>query len=167
MAAEITSVATLTSATASRTDSDDARLSLDPATARHAGINGAWWPRSADAAAELPALIAGIGAQAGRVRRIALQIDAFVNIPHLLIAAGRKVHVGWFRHMNPHTVILTMADQDDLVLLVIPPQASPAAAAEALRLAALDRKAVAPEQILAAAYELGGPQSVTDLAANR
>ena len=129
---------------------DRARLSLDPATVRSAGISGGWWPRSRDALTELPGLIAELNKLIGRVRRIALQVDAFDNIPHLLSADGRKVHVAWFRHMNPHTAFLTMAGQADLILLVIPPEAGPVAAAEALRLAASGRRAQQPETILAA-----------------
>jgi hypothetical protein len=128
---------------------DRARLSLVTAAVRQGGINGGWWPRSRDATAELPALIDEMGTRTGRVRRIALQADAFDNIPHQLIAAGRKVHVGWFRHMNPLTVILTMADQDDLILLVVPPEASQAAADEALRQAASGNPAP-PEEVPAA-----------------
>jgi hypothetical protein len=121
-----------------------ARLSLDPATVRQAGIQGGWWPRSRDAAAELPGLIAELSMRAGRVSRVALQAAAFGNIPHKLTVGGRKVPVGWFRYMNKHTVILTMAGRDDLVLLVIPPRASPEAAAEALGLAASGRRAARP-----------------------
>jgi hypothetical protein len=128
-----------------------ARLSLDPATVRQAGIQGGWWPRSRDAAAELPGLIAELSTRAGRVSRVGLQADAFGNIPHKLTVGGRNVAVGWFRYMNEHTVILTMPGRDDLVLLVIPPQASPEAAAEALGLAASGRRAGPPEAILAAA----------------
>jgi Family of unknown function (DUF5994) len=127
-----------------------ARLSLSPALRRGAGIYGAWWPRSRDAAAELPGLIAEVGRRAGRVSRVAVQADAFSNIPHQLTADGRKVRIAWFRSMNPHTVILTMAGNDDLILLVVPQQASPAAAAAALGLAA-DHSAGPPEAILAAA----------------
>jgi Family of unknown function (DUF5994) len=130
---------------------DTARLSLDPATVRQAGIHGGWWPRSRDAAAELPGLIAELSTRAGRVSRVGLQADAFRNIPHKLTVGGRKVPVGWFRYMNKHTVILTMAGRDDLVLLVIPPRASREAAAEALGLAASGRRAGPPEAMLAAA----------------
>jgi hypothetical protein len=130
---------------------DGARLSLGPAKARRAGINGGWWPRSRDAGAELPGLIAGLSTRAGRVNRVALQVGAFGNIPRQLTVGGRKVRVAWFRYMNMHTVSLTMADRDDLTLLVIPPQASPVTAAEALRLAASGRHTGPPEAILAAA----------------
>ncbi|HXB48013.1 MAG TPA: DUF5994 family protein [Streptosporangiaceae bacterium] len=128
-----------------------ARLSLDSATSRSPGIHGGWWPRSRDAAAELPELLTELSARAGRASRVALQVDAFSNIPHQLVVGGRKVHVAWFRYMNPHTVILTMAGRDDLILLVVPPQASPEAAAEALRLAVSGRQAGGPQAILAAA----------------
>jgi hypothetical protein len=134
-----------------RREPDGGRLSLDPATVRQPGIHGGWWPRSRDAAAELPGLIAELSTLAGRISRVAIQADAFANIPHKLTVGGRKVPVGWFRYMNRHTVIVTMADRDDLVLLVIPPQASPAAGAAALEMAAWGNGAGPPEAILAAA----------------
>jgi hypothetical protein len=127
-----------------------ARLSLDPATIRQAGVHGGWWPRSRDAAAELPGLLTELSTRAGRVRRVALQVGAFDNIPHQLTVGGRKVRVGWFKYMNPHTALLTMADQYDLILLVVPPETSPVAAAEALRLAASGSPEWPPEAMLAA-----------------
>ena len=130
---------------------DAARLSLDPAGAKRTGINGGWWPRSRDAGAELPGLVAELNERAGRISRVALQVGAFANIPHQLTVGGRKIHVAWFRYMNAHSVILTMASRDDLVLLVVPPGTNPAAAAEALRLAASSWRAGPPEAILTAA----------------
>ena len=128
-----------------------ARLSLEPARVKRGGIIGGWWPRSRDAARELPGLIADVNAQAGRVSRVALLVTAFSNIPHRLIVSGRKVHVAWFRYMNVHTILLTMASHDDLVLLVVPPWASAAAAAEVLRLAAAGATGGPPQALLAAA----------------
>jgi uncharacterized protein DUF5994 len=131
---------------------DGTRLSLVPAPAGHGGLGGGWWPRSRDATAELPGLIAGLRTAAGRrVSRIALQVDAFDNIPHLLMVGGCKVHVAWFRHMNMNTVLLTMADRHDLVLLVVPPLAPPAAAARALRAVASGPGAGPADAILVAA----------------
>jgi hypothetical protein len=129
---------------------DGTRLSLVPASARPAGLGGGWWPRSRDATAELPGLIAELSARAGRVSRVALQVGAFDNIPHQLTVRGRKVHVAWFRYMNRNTVILTMAARDDLVLLIVPPLTPPAAAAQALR-AASARGGGPADAILAAA----------------
>lgn len=137
--------------TPDRTAPCAARLSLDPAMAGRAGIGGGWWPRTREAGAELPGLLAEVTTRAGRVSRIAVQAGAFDNIPRQLTVGGRKVHVAWFRYMNPHTVILTMTGHDDLFLLVVPVWASPAAAAKALRLAASGRQAGRPDAILAAA----------------
>ncbi len=137
--------------TADQASLDGARLSLVPATAPHAGLGGGWWPRSRDATAELPGLIAELSARAGRVSRVALQVGAFDNIPHRLTVGGRKVRVAWFRYMNANTVILTMADRDDLVLLVVPPLAPPVAAAQALRAVASGPGAGPADAILAAA----------------
>ena len=128
-----------------------ARLSLLPATAPQAGLGGGWWPGSRDATAELPALIAELNARAGRVSRVALQAGAFDNIPRKLTVGGRTVHVAWFRYMNANTVILTMANRDDLVLLLVPPLAPPAAAAQALRAVASGPGAGPADAILAAA----------------
>jgi hypothetical protein len=141
--------ATLTS-TPDQASLNGGRLSLVPATAPRAGLGGGWWPRSRDATAELPGLIAELSYRAGRVSRVALQADAFDNIPHKLTVDGRKVHVAWFRYMNKNTVILTMAGRDDLVLLVVPPLAPLAAAAQALR-AASGPGAGPADAILAAA----------------
>ena len=137
-------------ATAARASANGTRLSLVPAPASQPGLGGGWWPRSRDATAELPGLIAELSGRAGRVSRVALPAAAFGNIPHQLTVRGRKVRVAWFRYMNINTVLLTMADRDDLVLLVIPPMAHPAAAVRAL-LAASDPGAGPADAILAAA----------------
>lgn len=127
------------------------RLSLAPAGRRAQGNFGAWWPRSRDAAAELPGLIAGLATPTRRVSRVAVQADAFANIPHQLTVNGRRVRVAWFRSLNPLTVLLTMAGDPDLTLLVIPADASPAAGDAALELAAKADRPKTPAAILAAA----------------
>ena len=129
----------------------DTRLSLDPALPGQLAISGGWWPRSRDAGAELPAMLTELSAQAGRVRRVALQLDAFSDIPHRVMINGRPVHVAWFRSMDPMTINLTMAARDNLTLLVIPPGADADNAAEALKLAAATPHTERAEEILASA----------------
>jgi uncharacterized protein DUF5994 len=82
---------------------------------------------------------------------VAVQADAFTNIPHLLTVNGRRVRVAWFRSMNPHTVLLTMAGDPDLVLLVVPVDASLPAGAAAMALAETADRTSQPAAILAAA----------------
>jgi hypothetical protein len=149
MATAITQAAS--SASAEPAAEGDARLSVDPAHPGQLGISGGWWPRSRDAAAELPAMLTELSARAGRIRRVALQLDAFSDIPHLITINGRPVHVAWFRSMDPMTINMTMAARDNLTLLVVPPGASADNAAEALRLAAASSGTERPEEILASA----------------
>ena len=49
-----------------------ARISLsDHLNARHTAVDGAWWPRSTDLAAELPGLVAALDERGVRISRIA------------------------------------------------------------------------------------------------
>jgi Family of unknown function (DUF5994) len=126
------------------------RLRLDPTLARGGVLDGGWWPRSRDPAAELPDLIAGLDAALGTVTRVALNLDAWDSAPRRVTVDGRRVHVGWFRAMNPSTIGVTRAFQDRFVLLVVPPAATTSAAAMAMATAADATNSARPADILAA-----------------
>lgn len=128
------------------------RLSLDPDLARRGAVDGAWWPAGYDAGAELPGLIAAIDQRLNRrVLRVGLHIDAWANIPRRIAAPGRQVKVGWFRTIDPHVVNLIIPGIEHLNLLVIPPDTTPAAAANALDMATRCRGRTRPGDILTAA----------------
>jgi hypothetical protein len=131
------------------------RLQLDPTMAGTGAVDGGWWPRSRDPAAELPGLIAGLDASFGPITRVALNLDAWDTAPHRVAVDGRRVHVGWFRQMDPDTVGVTRGAQNRMVLLVVPPQATTAAAQIAMAMAADAATSTGPADILAAAG-LGG-----------
>jgi hypothetical protein len=131
------------------------RLQLDPTMAGTGAVDGGWWPRSRDPDAELPSLIAGLDASLGPITRVALNLDAWDSAPRRVAVDGRRVRVGWFRQMDAHTVGLTRAAQDRVVLLVVPPQATTAAAQIAMAMAADAANSAGPADILAAAG-LGG-----------
>jgi Family of unknown function (DUF5994) len=126
------------------------RLRLDPALAREGVLDGGWWPRSRDPDAELPDLIAGLDSSLGAITRVALNLDAWDSSPRRVAIDGRRVHVGWFRAMNAHTIGVTRAFQDRFVLLIVPPEATPAAAAMAMAMAADATNSARPADILAA-----------------
>jgi hypothetical protein len=134
------------------------RLQLDPTMAGTGAVDGGWWPRSRDPDAELPGLIAGLDASLGPITRVALNLDAWDSAPRRVAVDGRRVRVGWFRQMDAHTVGLTRAAQDRVVLLVVPPQATTAAAQIAMAMAADPANSAGPADILAAAG-LGGQGS--------
>ena len=127
------------------------RLQLDPTMAGTGAVDGGWWPRSRDPDAELPDLIAGMDSSLGPVTRMALNLDAWGSAPRRVAVDGRRVRVGWFRHMDAHTIGLTRAAQDRVVLLVVPPQATTAAAGIAMAMAADGANSAGPADILAAA----------------
>jgi membrane-bound ClpP family serine protease len=64
---------------------------------------------------------------------------------------GRRVRVGWFRHMGAHTIGVTRASQDRVILLVVPSQATAAGAGIAMAMAADAANSAEPVDILAAA----------------
>jgi hypothetical protein len=64
---------------------------------------------------------------------------------------GRRVRVGWFRQMDAHTIGVTRAPQNRISLLVVPPQATTAAAQIAMAMAADPTNNARPADILAAA----------------
>jgi hypothetical protein len=114
-------------------------------------VDGGWWPRSRDPDAELPGLIAGLDSSVGPVTRLALNLNAWDSAPRRMAVDGRRVRVGWFRQMDAHTIGVTRAAQDRVVLLVIPPQATTAEAGIAMALAADATNSTGPADILAAA----------------
>jgi len=84
-------------------------------------VNGGWWPRTRDPAAELPALAAAVADRLGVVRRIALNADAWTSWPHqIMISGGPMVRLDWCTG-DAHTIRLTGGDASQLDLLAIPP----------------------------------------------
>ena len=126
------------------------RLRLDPTLARRGILDGGWWPRSPDPETQLPDLIRGLESSLGVITRVALNPDAWDSAPPRVAINGRRVHVGWFRAMNADTIGVTRGSRDRFVLLVVPPQATPEAAAIAMAMAADATSTVRPADLLAA-----------------
>ena len=82
---------------------------------------------------------------------MALNLTAWDSAPRRVAVDGRRVRVGWFRHMDADTVGVTRAGQDRVVLVVVPPQATAAAAGSAMAMAADGANSAGPADILAAA----------------
>jgi Family of unknown function (DUF5994) len=127
------------------------RLQLDPTMVGTGVVDGGWWPRSRDPDAELPALIAGLDSSLGPITRVALNLDAWDPAPRRVAVNGRRIRVGWFRQMHPDTIGVTRAFQVRVALLVVPPEATTAAAGIAMAMAADGANSAGPADILAAA----------------
>jgi hypothetical protein len=128
------------------------RLTLHPALDRRAVVDGAWWPYSRDAAAELPALIAAVDQRLGRTTlRVGVHRDAWRRIPRRIPAPGRQVRIGWFRHADPRVITVIFAAGEPVVLLIIPPGTAAGAAKATLKLTAQDAAGLTADDILALA----------------
>lgn len=108
-----------------------ALLRLATTHAREGILDGAWWPRSRDIGAELPALVAALTEHLGPLVRVGLDSDAWEELPTRLIIDDRVVHIDSFP-VGDDTILITRNDQDLFSLLVIPPHATPDAARTAM-----------------------------------
>jgi len=116
------------------------RLRLQPDLSARTLLDGGWWPRSADPAAELPGLILAIDERHGPVTQIMLGSAGWhasrpgrlrVNSP----AGSRTVRLGWYETM-PAGLLTATARAGRTDLLTVPPQTSEAAAWAAMDQAA-------------------------------
>ncbi|MFE3323784.1 DUF5994 family protein [Streptomyces sp. NPDC059176] len=113
------------------------RLSLTPKTRSVTSVlDGAWWPRSRDLAAELPSLADALEARWGRITRIAVNPSRWPAIPRRVAVTGHAVHVDWFTELDPDKIVLLSYTTIRCDLLVIPPESQPASAARLMSAAA-------------------------------
>ncbi|MGI5427290.1 DUF5994 family protein [Streptomyces sp. CA-179760] len=103
---------------------------------RQGVLDGAWWPRSRDIAAELPGLISALTEHLGPITRVGLDAGAWEGLPTRMTIDDRVVHIDSFAAADD-TVLITRGEQDLFSLLVVPSHATPdaarAAMAEAVR----------------------------------
>ncbi|MFC9132736.1 DUF5994 family protein [Streptomyces sp. NPDC057099] len=109
---------------------------------RQGVLDGAWWPRSRDIAAELPGLITALTDYLGPVTRVGLDAGAWEGLPTRMTIDDRVVHIDSFA-AGDDTVLITRGEQDLFSLLVVPshtpPDAARAAMAEAVRVGSVTR----------------------------
>jgi hypothetical protein len=122
-------------------------LRLETTASRVGAHDGAWWPRSRDLTAELPALITAVAEHVGPVERVGLDAAAWDDVPGRMMVDGRVIHMDWFP-VGDDTVILTRGAHDHFLLLVVPPEADPAAAHAAMAAAVLAGASDSAHQIL-------------------
>jgi hypothetical protein len=117
---------------------DAARLRLDPIPSHNTVLDGAWWPRSTDAVAELPALLAALAGKRGEITHALLNVADW-DLPHPRRMPGgkRSVRLGWYTS-QPSGLLTLVCDfgRDRFDLFVVPQDASDSSAAAALDAAA-------------------------------
>ena len=125
------------------------RLRLKPKAPTTGYVDGAWWPRTRDLAAELPELAEVLSVRLGPVNRIAFAAEAWApSPPRRLPLDGRQVRLEAFRYQDKDIVYLSGLDGRRICLLVIPPEAGDAAGHDAMMTAARRGNADSPASIL-------------------
>jgi hypothetical protein len=104
------------------------RLRLQPDGPDYTLLDGGWWPRSADPAAELPGLVLALDERHSPVSKIMLGMaDWDSSRPRRLRVDGpagrRVVRLGWFATMPAGLLTAIYADGHRTDLLVVPPEA--------------------------------------------
>ena len=130
--AETMSTTTERPAAISLTPAAQLRLCLPPDSPAYTLLDGGWWPRSADPAAELPGLILALDERHGPadpITRIMLNMaDWNLSRPRRLRVDGpagsRVVRLGWFATMPVGLLTATSTGGQRTDLLTVPPDTS-------------------------------------------
>ena len=112
------------------------RLRLELTRSRRTLLDGGWWPRSGDPAAEFPGLIRAIDERCGRVTRLMLGPVGWDSQPRRLSVAGRVVKLGWFAGQPAGLLTVFCGNSGRVDLVVVPPGTAEAGALAAMELAA-------------------------------
>lgn len=124
-----------------------ALVRLETTHDRRGVLDGAWWPRSRDIAAELPGLITALTEHLGPITRVGLDTSAWEGLPTRMTIDERVVHID-SSPVGDDTVLINRGEQDLFSLLVIPPHATPDAARAAMAEAVRAGSAARAGQIL-------------------
>lgn len=108
------------------------RLSLKADTAPPSRFSGGWWPRSLELEAELPVLIRALSTRLGVIRRVGYNINAWGLLARHLTVDGCTLRLEGFSGQDRYSLRITGMVPGVLCLLVVPPEATEAAAHAAL-----------------------------------
>jgi hypothetical protein len=125
------------------------RLKLKPKAPATGYVDGAWWPRSWDLSAELPALLAVLAIRLGRVSRVTYNLTTWSAAGGRLNVDGHQVRLGGFHAQHPHTIDVIAANGTRLTLLVLPPTTRPATAHPIMMIAARRNNVDSIDELLA------------------
>lgn len=142
------------------------RLRLKPKAPATGYVDGAWWPRSRDLTAELPALAEVLAVRLGQVHRVAYGLSTWDSAPRRLTVDGSLVRLEGFTYQDQNIMHVTGANRGRISLLVVPPEMADPAGHDALLTAGRRGNADRPEEILAAS-SLPTPRLAADAAEDR
>jgi len=95
------------------------RLTICERAQEPGGVDGAWWPRTADLGDELPDLVAVLSRLIGPVRRVVYDPAAWTSAPSRVMHRSQAVAVDAYRLVANDTIYLVGTHSRDAVLYVI------------------------------------------------
>ena len=129
----------------------------------HGLVDGGWWPRSLDLAAELPALLEEMFAADFDVTDVSFNLYAWQPAPSQLRVSGHRVWLhGDVTQDEASIQLIDSTGLKPVLLVVIPPGTHPLVAENALVLAGQDGDLHRPDQILARAARQTAVAHTTD-----
>jgi len=126
------------------------RLRLKPKAPATGYVDGAWWPRSRDLTAELPALVEVLAVRLGRIERVTHALSAWDPAPRRFEVDGHRVRLEGFTYQDKNVIQVTGSNRGRVSLLVVPPEMADPAGHDAMMTAGHRGNADRPEEILAA-----------------
>ena len=131
------------------------RLRLKPKAPHSGYVDGAWWPHSADLAAELPDLLSVLSVRLGPIGRVIYKMNEWAKPPAKFATGGRTVRLDGYRLQPVHTVEAVGFNHNKIVLLVVSPQADPDQAHAIMMTAAGPDNALTVDSLLKTSAEVG------------
>lgn len=107
----------------------EVRLRIKPNTATRGHVDGAWWPRSHDPAAEFPGFILAMSSWVGPIRRVTYHLHDWDTTRRELTVEAWTVTLVGLPTLDANTIVVT--GQRRMMLLVVPPS-TPGDAARAI-----------------------------------
>lgn len=101
------------------------RLRLKHKSPTSGYVDGAWWPRSDDLAAELPNLLSVLVIRLGPINRVLYRIGEWSTSPRKLVINDDLVRLDGYRLQPPATIEVQGFNRARIVLLVVPPHLKP------------------------------------------
>nr|WP_246257633.1 DUF5994 family protein [Amycolatopsis anabasis] len=107
-----------------------ARVQLKPQVSSNTRfVDGAWWPRSRNLSAELPALLAALRPRLGRIERITYNLSIWDLAVRKAAIGDHVVRLDGFFSQAPDLVtVVGSSGRTRLTLLVVPPETADVAA---------------------------------------
>ena len=79
------------------------RLRLKPRAATTGFVDGGWWPRSRDLAAELPRLLTVLSVRLGPIERVSFHLADWGPTTSKINVGGEVVRLAGYRSQHPDT----------------------------------------------------------------